>query len=93
MSLFKKKIKKVNFEARSNSFLPPYSPPHHIHTLQSNSDFPITLHLKVEDASIVFLEALPLGHHAVQQLGACGKGANGSQQPAVPWKDRQALPP
>lgn len=46
----------------------------------------------MEDASIVFLEALPLGHHAVQQFGARGKGADGSQQPAVPWKDRQELP-
>lgn len=46
----------------------------------------------MEDASIVLPEALLPGYHAVQQFGACGEGADGSQQPAVPWKDRQRLP-
>jgi hypothetical protein len=38
----------------------------------------------MEDASVVFLEALTLRYHTVQQFGARGEGANGSQQPAVP---------
>lgn len=41
----------------------------------------------MEDASIVLLEALPLGHHTGQQFGVRGEGANGGQQPAVSWKD------
>jgi hypothetical protein len=44
----------------------------------------VALHLKMEDASVVFLEALTLRYHTVQQFGARGEGANGSQQPAVP---------
>lgn len=86
---FSKREKKVNFKAHTNSLFPsPCSS-----TPQRNSGFQTALHLKMEYASIVLLEALPLGYHAVQQFGAGGKGADGSQQPAVPWKDKQGLPP
>lgn len=96
MSFFKKK-RKVNSKPISFFFfLPP--PPFFFnlsvsltHTPQNNSGFQIILHLKMENASIVFPEALPPGYHTIQQFGACGKGANGSQQPAVPWKDRKGV--
>lgn len=61
----------------SFSFLPSTPP---------SFSFRSSLYLKVEDASIVLLEALISGHHTVQQFGAGGKGANGSQEPAVPLK-------
>lgn len=89
MSFFKEKRIKVNFKAHTNSLFPSRCSS----TPQRNSGFQTALHLKMEYASIVLLEALLLGYHAVQQFGARGKGADGSQQPAVPWKDRQGLPP
>ena len=55
----------------------------HTPQTQTNSGFQIALHLKMEDAGVVLLEALPLGHHAGQQFGVRGEGANGGQQPAV----------
>lgn len=45
-------------------------------------------HLEVKDASIVLLEALSMGHYAVQELLIECEGANGSQQPAVAWGRR-----
>lgn len=45
-------------------------------------------HLEVEDAGVVLLEALPVGHHAVQELLVEREGADGSQQPAVAWARR-----
>lgn len=47
--------------------------------------------LEVEDASVVLLEALPVGHHTVQEFLVESEGADGSQQPAVTWGRRSSL--
>jgi len=44
--------------------------------------------LKVEDASVVFLEGLAVRDHPMEELLVQGEGRDGGQQPAVTWEGR-----
>lgn len=64
--------------------------PHFCCSPPAVEDQNLPAHLEVKDASIILLEALSMGHHAVQELLVEREGADGSQQPAVTWGWRES---